>query len=346
MIAKTHSNFLRFLKSLFETLTYKVEITHELGDEGIDLIIMNGDKKVIAEVKVNRTKNRPPLINALLQLRFAVSHKNAQNGILIISSIVEPSIIDILSKKYGVLIWDRSVLFELTKNNYELRKKLEDILSELKQSGEEDIYEGIFERANFRIESIWLELNPETSPPPKITEGHDLCEQVKAIQPGGHPYSGAFEKKCEEILKYLFDIDLTGWAKQNKTDDTLHKFDLIARIISQNDFWRFIAKDFKTRFIIFEFKNYTEPITQSEVYTTEKYLYVTALRTFAIIISPKGAEKNAYTAMKGSLREHGKLIICLDIDEICKMLHMKDSGDDPNMFLSDKIDKLLMQLSR
>lgn len=331
---------------LFESLGYQVDITHKSGDQGIDLVITNGDKKIFAEVKVNRTKNRPPLINALLQLRFAVSQDNALNGILIISSIVEPTIIASLAKKYGVIIWDRSILFELTKTNYELRETLENILSELKQSGEEDIYEGIFSVEDLHVSSLWIKLNPNITSTQQVTRGHDLCKEVQAILPGNHPYSGQFEKKCEEILKYLFDIDLTGWTQQNKTDDTLHKFDLIARIISQNDFWRFIAQDFKTRFTIFEFKNYSNQITQSEIYTTEKYLYTTALRTFAIIISRKGADKNANTAMKGSLREYGKLIISLDLEEICKMLHMKDSGDDPNTFLSDKIDKLLMQLSR
>lgn len=345
MIFEIHKKFIEFLKELLQSLNYEVQITHGSGDEGIDLIIQRENIQVFADVKVNRTRNRPPLINALLQLRFVVLDKDAQNGILIITSIVEPAIIESLSKKYGIIIWDRSILFELTKKNDDLRKQFEYILSELKQSGEEDIYDGIFEVNNFSIERIWTKIYQKNLTVSPITKGDTLYKELKAIS-SGRTDASLFEKKCEEILKYLFDIDLSGWNPQNTTDDTLHRFDLIARIISQNDFWRFIARDFRTRYIIFEFKNYTDPITQSEIYTTEKYLYTTALRTFAIIIARNGADKNAGTAMKGSLREHGKLIICLDLEDVSKMLHMKDNGDDPNNLLSEKIDNLLMQLSR
>ena len=276
---------------------------------------------------------------------YTVRTKGAQNGILIITSIVEPPVIESLFKKYGIIIWDRSVLLYLTQNNYEFRKRLEEILSELKQSGEEDIYEGIYEVKSFDIKNIWLRNSQPNINYSVTTKGKNLCQELKSIPPGKKD-ANLFEKKCEEALRYLFDTDLSGWSPQNSTDDTLHRFDLIARIISQNDFWRFIARDFKTRFAIFEFKNYAGPITQSEIYSKEKYLYTTALRTFAIIISRVGADKNAVTAMKGSLRESGKLIIGLSLKDICQMLGMKDKGDDPNTYLSDKIDKILMQLSR
>ena len=52
--------------------------------------------------------------------------------------------------------------------------------------------------------------------------------------------------------------------------------------------------------MIFEFKNYSEKITQKEIYTTERYLYAKALRSVAIIVSANGYEENAYWAAKGS----------------------------------------------
>jgi hypothetical protein len=341
---QVHLRFLNFIQQLFTSQGYEAIITHGPGDEGVDLVISNKDLNVVIEAKINRTKHRPPMTNALIQLNFAVNYKKAQNGILIITSIVEPTISKAYLDKYGVFVWDRSILLHLTKYNTELRRELEEILSELKQSGEEDIYEGVFDIENYETEDIWIKTTKVDLKSVPTTKGKDLYKELNAIPPGKDATN--FEKKCEEILKYLFDIDLTGWNAQNSTDDALHRFDLIARIISQNDFWRFIARDFKTRYVIFEFKNYTDPIKQGQIYSTEKYLYTTALRSFAIIISRKGADKNATTAMKGSLRENGKLIICLSIIEICEMLKMKDNGDDPNTFLSEKIDKILMQLSR
>jgi hypothetical protein len=46
------------------------------------------------------------------------------------------------------------------------------------------------------------------------------------------------------------------------------------------------------------------------------------------------------------LREVGKLIISLTQDDLCIMLNMRDNGDDPNTYLSEKIDNILMRLSR
>jgi hypothetical protein len=345
MIDKVHNRFEKFILKLFPENYYQYQSREMNSDKVIDLIFNKGDKKLFVELKVFRSKSSPPLINALQQLRFYLANPEENNGILIITSIIDPSIAAELSKQFGVAIWDRSVLFKLTNSNYELRKELESILSELKQSADEDVFDGIFEIQSFDIRNIWNS-NPATAPRQgPVKKGHDLCNELRAI-PAGKADSTSFEKKCTEVVKYLFDIDLSNWAVQNPTNDTLHKFDLIARIVSQNDFWKFIARDFKTRYAIFEFKNYINNITQAEVYTTEKYLYTTALRTFAIIVTRVGAEKNAITAMKGSLREHGKLIICLNIDDVCKMLHMKDRGDDPNTFLSEHIDDLLMKLSR
>ena len=48
--------------------------------------------------------------------------------------------------------------------------------------------------------------------------------------------------------------------------------------------------------MIFEFKNYSDKITQKEVYTTEKYLYSKALRSVGIVVVANGYDDNAYWA--------------------------------------------------
>jgi hypothetical protein len=97
---------------------------------------------------------------------------------------------------------------------------------------------------------------------------------------------------------------------------------------------------------VFEFKNYGTKIKQGQIYTTEKYLFGTALRSTAIIISRNGADSHALVAAWGALRESGKLIVNLDLDDLCKMLHYKDVGDDHNSLLIERIDDMLMRLER
>jgi hypothetical protein len=99
--------------------------------------------------------------------------------------------------------------------------------------------------------------------------------------------------------------------------------------------------------VVFEFKNYGGKIKQGQIHTTEKYLYRTALRSTAIIISRKGADENALAVCRGALREQGKLIINLTTDDVCKMLHLRDEpGGDCNSVLTEYVDRMLMRLER
>ena len=101
-----------------------------------------------------------------------------------------------------------------------------------------------------------------------------------------------------------------------------------------------------SRYVIFEFKNYSKPITQNEIITTERYLYPSALRKFAIIISPHGNSDSATLAMQGAMREHGKLMLSITTEELSRLLIGKDLGDDPNSYLFDVVDNFLMRLGR
>lgn len=107
-----------------------------------------------------------------------------------------------------------------------------------------------------------------------------------------------------------------------------------------------MLNDFRSRYVVFEFKNYTDPITQYEVMTTERYLYPAALRNVAIIISPKGCANSAHKVIRGAMREHGKLVLSLTVDELEKLLIGKDNGADPNTYLFQKVDDFLLSLGR
>lgn len=175
--------------------------------------------------------------------------------------------------------------------------------------------------------------------------GQQLADRLRGIQPG-RDMSAAFEDACMGALRYLFETDLHGWHPQSSTEDTLHRRDLVCRIVSNADVWRLIVAELCSRYVVFEFKNYTGPITQQEVITTERYLYPAALRKAAIMISPRGCTASGQKVMDGAMREHGKLILSLTVEEIADWLIKKDEGADPNTFLFDRVDQFLMGLGR
>ena len=116
-----------------------------------------------------------------------------------------------------------------------------------------------------------------------------LCE-------AGRPFARSYEVLCRKLLENVFSEDLALWSEQQKSNNDLYRFDLLCRIKDENQktFWSILERYFRSKYVIFEFKNYKEPITQKEVSTTEKYLYVKALRSVGIIIAAHGYDERAY----------------------------------------------------
>jgi len=123
--------------------------------------------------------------------------------------------------------------------------------------------------------------------------------------------------------------------------------DLIARLAPKDTgaFWLSLAQDFRCRYVVFEFKNYTEKISQSQVYSTEKYLYPNALRSVAIIIARNGHDSGARRAIQSALRESGKIILVLSFEDLLKLLRAKDTGLEPSDLLVDYLDNLLTTIA-
>lgn len=181
-------------------------------------------------------------------------------------------------------------------------------------------------------------------------EDNSLSEWQKKFfnLPCGKRNFAKYERYCISALKEMFSNDLSNWQEQYKSNDDLYRFDLICKTKSntKEEFFWTINNYFNTRYIIFEFKNYSEKITQKEIFTTEKYLYNKALRNVAIIISRNGIDENGLKAIKGSIREQGKVIISLTDNDILNMLEKHYNGENPAIVLSEKLDELLMELEK
>ena len=153
-------------------------------------------------------------------------------------------------------------------------------------------------------------------------------------------------KTLEKFKKEKLESAVTNKKQQVNTDNNLYRYDLVARINPTTEFWKFIISEIQSRYVIFEFKNYSEKIDQEQILTTEKYLFSQALRKVAIIFSRKGGDESADKFIRGALRESGKTIIVLNDDDVIKMITAKEKGDAPELVLFEKIDTLFMTLSR
>lgn len=278
-----------------------------------------------------------------------LSYKDNVNAklILVVSNRITPNLKEEIFKEFGITIWDIQELFALAIDHSDIYYNLEKILAQALKS---QVDEFAVVDNNYKALIIPNLINAKTTvnQKPAATKGKDLCKELNTIKPGRDEATN-YENKCIEILKYLFDnkTDLTLWAIQNTTDDGSNRNDLLCRILSyERNFWEEIANDFNTRYVVFEFKNYTDKIKQGQIFTTEKYLFLTAMRSVSFIIARVGADDNAIKAAKGALKEAGKLIVVLDNEDVCDMLTLKDNGDEPSAVLRKRIDEILIKLNR
>lgn len=345
------ASFEKIIQKLFDTMGYSTfpNKRNKTADRviDIDLEAQLDDEKKLVEIKFYRSREISSISLHLVAERFAYNIKSFKDGsgLLIISAVISNRLKTDILEKYGIEVWDRSTLYALmTEYSPVLRDQFEQLLMAAQQGDQpydvfaalDDIHIAHSAIINFEPEDV------KYSPPRK---GIQLRTALQAIPSGKKGWS-QYENTCKEILEYLFNEDLTLWDKQVRTEDGLSRFDLICRIASKDDYWKSLISSFNTRFILFEFKNYAQPVSQDQVYTTERYLYTKGLRSVGFIIAANGASNQAESAARGALKENGKLIMFLSNEDLFHLLILKDDLGNCNDYLSNKLDKWLIDLSR
>lgn len=300
----------------------------------VDVVVIQDNRAlVVVEVKAYRPTSPPQLDivrRALDQTKNLKFRTSAPTAILAVSCVFTESMWALAANYEDIIVWDLRKLFEKALPFPDYFKNLA-LALEIEPS--------------VAMEQIGGAHQPNQTDCASILKGQELAESFDKIE-AGRKMARIFEDACIDSLKYLFEGDLFGWHEQLLTEDSLHRRDLVCRVLPNAEVWKLILSDFQSRYVIFEFKNYSEQITQQEIITTERYLYPTAFRKVAIIISPLGCTENAMKVINGAMREHGKLIISLTSLELKKLLIQKDQGSDPNTFIFERIDNFLMALGR
>jgi len=320
---------------IFKKYNFKIIPSNENLDYGYDIEASKDNKKFAIEIKVSRniTISASQIMHSVQKL-VATAKSTNHIPILVVANLIPKTLLEKLSIEKSLILIDIKKLLFLVENDKELKSKLLEVLS---YSTDEIIPEKPEDFYSFATQIF--ENNVEI--------GKMLLVKISEWRSKEHS-SGEYENLCVEILKYLFGDELGLWKTQEKSNDDLFRFDMICKIkdLNYKEFWKTLESYFNSKYIIFEFKNYSDCITQREIYTTEKYLYLKALRGVAIIISCNGTDKNADKAIKGILRENGKLIISLNNSDLKKFIIAKIDNDIPSDYLCEKLDDLLINLEK
>lgn len=316
---------------IFKNSGFGVEHANNAENRQIDIIAKKEGTDYYIEVKSStslRYRNFPALESATNRTIDVASRNNAVPVLVVFASVSEKHKQKYTSLYNDLVILDISNLLYIVNGT-----ELQDELISLLPFSVDDI-----EPIENNLDLGWLSHSDEAT---SLVRELDNCVTGK---------SGAaeFENICTDLLRYIFADDLALWKRQAVSNDKLYRFDLLCRIKDNvsKSFWHIMEYYFHSKYIVFEFKNYTDEVTQKEIYTTERYLYSKALRNVAIIVAKNGFDENSIWAAKGSLREFGKLILTVSSAELKEMVEMKKAKDDPSEFLLTKLDGLLGELEK
>lgn len=196
-------------------------------------------------------------------------------------------------------------------------------------------------------------------PPPPETKGHKLAQELLEIRPGRSLKAQSlssgrtpavswrlFETVAEESFRYLFGTDLSNWQSQNHVAGKDKRFDALAKVTGDDVFSRSLIEDFRTRYLLFEFKNYGVKLKPNVLHITEKYLFPSAMRSTAIILSPLGFSTESRETARGAMRDAGKLMLDVTSSVLAEMLRAKDEGNVANTRFEPMLDAFLLDLGR
>jgi hypothetical protein len=328
------------VRRILETNNFSVTRHSPRGDPGFDFLGQLGGDRWAIEVKYYRTVRAQPSLIEAAATRVVNNGALAQatKGMLVVSCSLSPAIREVLERRYSVAFVDRADLRNWASIVPRLAEEL-DALLEI-APGEPQGVPSITQDPRDRSKPL-----KDFPPLPQDQRGTQLCRELKNIKRGKEAWM-EYERTCANILKYLFPNDLHGWHTQKRTDDGLNRFDFVCRVRPSTEFWKFVIDHLDSRYVLFEFKNYSGKIKQGQILTTEKYLLERGLRRVAIIFTRAGAEPHAHSMTQGAMREHGKLMLIVNDEKVCEMLHMKERGEDPTDCLFELADDFLLSLPR
>lgn len=336
----TWQQFEDLVGRILQANRFEVRVNTSFGDKGFDLLAHLNDNAWAIEVKYYRTaRAQPTLIEAAATRVESNGLKSGiARGMLVVSCVLTAGLRLELERKFSITFVDQVDLRNWCAAHPDLMEELDALL----EANPSEPLTTDPTRSSPESRS-----RPIHDFPPKglDTKGTELCIELKGIKRGRSTWA-QYEKTCEKILKYLFPNDLHGWHSQKRTDDGLNRYDYVCRVRPTTEFWKFVIDHLDSRYILFEFKNYSGKIRQGQILTTEKYLLERGLRRVAIIMTRAGAEAHAIAMTQGAMREHGKLMLIVDDDKVCEMLHMKERGEDPTDCLFEIADNFLLALPR
>jgi hypothetical protein len=293
-------------------------------DIGVDFTFTDpAGETWVAEVKhFTRPRTGTTVLRqAAVQLNSAKRFTGAARGLLIVSMLLPQNLKDDIEAREGITVWDSRHLNGLLERHTEVERDFRLLLDAQAMA-----------RRGFE------------QPAPLDPRAQELITRLEALPPGREAFR-EFEDLCVEILNYAFFPQLGVPSVQSRSEDGLDIRDAVFPITGGHAFWQEIKRTCSTRFMVAEFKNYTESIRQREVESVQQYLYSKAMRMFGVLCSRNQPSESALLARRRAWVEADKLILFLSDEELKDLVHAKSYGENPTDVLDAQLGEFFLRLA-
>jgi hypothetical protein len=299
-------------------------ITAKGQDISADFVFSDpGGKTWVAEVKHSQKSRTGTTLlrQASLQLSAARQFTGAEHGLLIVSMLLPQALKHELAQRENISVWDGSYLNELLELHPDIRRDFQILLDA--------------QAATRRGVGQDVPLEPRAQ---------ELITRLESLPPGRDHWRD-FEELCVEILTYALFPQLGVPVVQSRSEDGLDIRDAVFPISAPDSFWDEIKQTCSSRFVVAEFKNYTESISQREVESIQQYLYIKARRMFGVLCTRKQPAESAMLARRRAWVESDKLIVICSDDELKDLIRARSYGERPTDVFDAQLQEFFLRLA-
>lgn len=165
----------------------------------------------------------------------------------------------------------------------------------------------------------------------------DLLAKLKTIAPGARN-AKAYEQWCRGALRFLFCPPLTLPIPQGADAARANIRDLIFPNYATDGPWYFMRQEYAAAYVVVEVKNLSGRAGKTALLQLANYLSQHGPGLFGILITRIGMNDLALRTRERLWMQDGKMIVCLNDDDIFQMLASKLDGNDPIEMIRQKIE--------
>jgi len=158
---------------------------------------------------------------------------------------------------------------------------------------------------------------------------HELIQKLRKLPCGD---GTRYEDLMREVLDFCFRGEFDPYAIEEQLYNyhgTQRRDFVITNINPKHDFWRELRKYQKAKQILFDAKNYPNPITADVISRATDYLVNPAYGDFLIVLSRNGLKDEHFGELRDRYLSKKEIILVLDENDIVEMIEKKSQKESP-----------------